>query len=66
MFGGILREFWEILGKYRMLDLDPVGSKWLNEKSETHLPAFISSVPVLKISLIFIEYQARCVSRTKC
>ena len=27
MFGGILREFWDILGKYRMLDVESVGSK---------------------------------------
>ena len=31
MFGGILREFWEILGKYRMLDLESVGSKGIME-----------------------------------
>ena len=27
MFGGILREFREILGKYRVLDVKSVGSK---------------------------------------
>ena len=27
MFGGILREFWVILGKYRMLNVESVGSK---------------------------------------
>ena len=31
MFGGILREFWEILGKYRMLDVESVGSKGRND-----------------------------------
>ena len=30
MFVGILREFGEILGKYRMLDLESVGSKGLS------------------------------------
>ena len=29
-FCGNLREFGEILGKYRMLDVKPVGSKGLN------------------------------------
>ena len=27
--GGILREFWEILGKYRILDVGSLGSKGL-------------------------------------
>ena len=34
MFGGILREFREILGKYRMLDVESVGSKGLSESSQ--------------------------------
>ena len=29
-FGGNLREFWEILGKYRILDGRPLGSIGLN------------------------------------
>ena len=29
MLGGILREFWEILGKYRILDVESLGSKGL-------------------------------------
>ena len=32
-FGEILREFGEILGKYRMLDVKSVGSKGLHQRS---------------------------------
>ena len=32
-------------------------------RTETRFPASISSVHVLKVSLIFIEYQARCASK---
>ena len=31
MFGGILREFREILGKYRILDVKSVGSEGLSK-----------------------------------
>ena len=30
--GGISREFWEILGKYRILDVGSLGSKGLKYK----------------------------------
>ena len=43
MFRGILREFSEILGKYRMLDLESVGSKGLYR--------------LCKIDVLYIVYQ---------
>ena len=35
-WGGILKEFWEILGKYRILDVESLGSKGLMNIN-THL-----------------------------
>ena len=40
MFRGILREFWEILGKYRMLDVESVGSKGLIRENKTRTMVF--------------------------
>ena len=37
MFGGILREFWEILVKYHVLDIESVVSKGLYSINSTRI-----------------------------
>ena len=44
MCQGILKEFWEILGKYGTLDGKSMGSKWLKDVWHISLPNSFSKV----------------------
>ena len=48
---GNLREFWRIMGKYRILDVKYVGSKGLNKQNKSELYMYLCKLSSGKFNL---------------